>query len=305
MHVVSGSDDVLLTYQLTAGAFRGRLARLGPSVDTILRGHAYPAAVAALLAETMALATVLAGALKYQGKFILQAQGNGPVPLLVADVTSDGDLRGHARFEEDRLAAVLAGDGELSIPRLLGSGYLAFTVDQGPDTDRYQGIVELTGSTLADCAHQYFRQSEQIDTAIKIAVRGPEAGHGWRAAGLMLQRMPAGGGPILLEDGDEAWRRAVILMSSATAAEMVDPGLPGEKLLWRLFHDEGLAIAAARSLQARCRCSQRRVETTLRSFPRPEIEDMKDEHGRVVVTCEFCKAAYVYQDADLDRLYAS
>ena len=305
MHVVSRSDDVVLSCQLTAGAVRGRLARLGASIDTILRGHDYPPAVAALLAETTALAVVLAGALKYEGRFILQAQGDGPVPLLVADVSSDGDLRGYARFDDEKLAAALAGDGAPSVPRLIGSGYLAFTVDQGADTDRYQGIVELTGATLADCAHQYFRKSEQIETAIKIAVRPPQVGQGWRATGLMLQRMPASGAPILLEDGEEAWRRAVILMSTATAAEMVDPELPGDRLLWRLFHEEGVVVSALRPLRARCRCSSDRVETTLRSFPRAEIESMKDEHGRVVVTCEFCMADYVYADADLDRLYAA
>lgn len=304
MHVVSRSDDVVLSCQLTAGAVRGRLARLGASIDTILRGHDYPPAVAALLAETTALAVVLAGALKYEGRFILQAQGDGPVPLLVADVSSDGDLRGYARFDDEKLAAALAGDGAPSVPRLIGSGYLAFTVDQGADTDRYQGIVELTGATLADCAHQYFRKSEQIETAIKIAVRprrwGRDGGPPAHVAADAGQRRP-----ILLEDGEEAWRRAVILMSTATAAEMVDPELPGDRLLWRLFHEEGVVVSALRPLRARCRCSSDRVETTLRSFPRAEIESMKDEHGRVVVTCEFCMADYVYADADLDRLYAA
>lgn len=298
-------DDLLLAFQLTSGAFRGRLSRLGAAIDGILARHDYPPPVAALLAETVALAAVLAGALKYAGKFTLQIQGDGPVPLLVADVTSDGDLRGYARVESERLAAVLASDGDMSMPRLLGKGYLAFTVDQGPDTDRYQGIVELTGASLCDCVHQYFRQSEQLETALKVAVRAPEGDNGWRAAGLLLQRMPPSGAPILLEDVDELWRRAVILMGSATTAEMVDPALPGETLLWRLFHDDGLLLSPSRPLRARCRCSRERVEGTLRSFPRSDVEDMRDEAGRVVATCEFCKTSYDFGPADLERLYAS
>jgi len=296
-------DDLLLSFQLTSGAFRGRLARLGGAIDGILAKHAYAPPVAALLAETVALAAVLAGALKYDGKFTLQAQGNGPVSLLVADVTSDGDLRGYARVDDDRLAGLR--DDEGTLPGLLGTGYLAFTVDQGPDTDRYQGIVELAGASLADCVHEYFRRSEQIDSALKVAVRAPQSGGGWRAAGLLLQRMPPSGAPILLEDVDEAWRRAVILMSSATPPEMVDPALTGEALLWRLFHDDGLTVSTSRPLRARCRCSQSRVEGTLRSFPRHDVEEMKDETGRVVVTCEFCKTSYVFGHADLDGLYAS
>jgi len=296
------TQDLLLPFHIVAGLARGRMVRLGPALDEILRGHDYPRPVAALLGETLALAAALAGALKYEGVFTLQAQGDGPVSLLVADVTSAGHLRGYARFDAERVAE--AGS-DADMKRLLGAGYLAFTVDQGPDTDRYQGLVELEGATLAECADAYFERSEQLPTALKLAVDGGGEAP-WRAAALMLQRMPLGpNSPILTADeAEEGWRRAAILMSSATPAEMLDPELASERLLWRLFHAEGLAADEGRPLEARCRCSQDKVEGTLRSFPRDEIEGLRDEAGDVVVVCEFCKTRYAFDPAGLERLYA-
>ncbi len=296
------SQDIQLSFLIDSGAARGRLTRLGPGFAHIL-GH-YPPLVAQLLGETMALAAGLAGGLKYTGVFTLQVQGDGPVSLVVADVTSEGNIRGYARYDEPRLAEA---EADPTVPHLLGQGHLAFTVDQGPDTDRYQGIVELDGATLGECAQNYFRHSEQIASAIMLAAQEPRDGHGWRAGCLILQRMPLGtGAPVRDNDeADEAWRRAVILLASTRADELLDTGLAPERLLFRLYHDDQLKLLDAKALNARCRCSQERVETTLRSFPRAEIEDLRDEHGRVVVSCEFCHASYGFDEADLDRLYAS
>src|SRR5262249_10686585 len=145
--------------------------------------------------EAITLAVLLAGALKYDGVFTLQTKGDGPVRLMVADVTTAGAVRGYAQFDAGKLAA--AGPGALgSVPRLLGAGYIASTVDPGEHTQRYQGIVELQGATLAECAHHYFRQSEQLQAGIKVAVgRVPGTdGPRWRAGGLMMQRIPPEGG---------------------------------------------------------------------------------------------------------------
>ncbi len=167
-------DDLVQPFRIDPFALRGRLVRLGPALDHILSQHAYPEPVAAMLGEAITLAVVLAGALKYDGVFTLQTKGDGPIRLMVADVSTDGAVRGYAQYDQKKLDAVAraAGDAgvELSVPRLLGGGYIAFTVDQGEDTDRYQGIVELAGATLADCAQHYFRQSEQIQAGIKLAV---------------------------------------------------------------------------------------------------------------------------------------
>lgn len=296
-------SDLQVSFLIDRGAARGRLIRLDDAIDAILSGHGYPPLVGHLLGETVVLAAALAGGLKFEGIFTLQAQGSGPVSLIVADVTSDGDLRGYVRFDAERLAEVAA---DPSVPRLLGKGYMAFTVDQGPDTDRYQGIVELTGATLAECAQEYFRQSEQIPTAIMLACRPPEQGRGWRAGGLILQRMPLGAEAARAgEEAEDEWRRAVILMASTRVDELLDASLEPERLLYRLYHAEDLQLYEAHELAARCRCSLERVTVTLKSFPRDEIETMKDDHGEVVVTCEYCKATYAFDQQALDRLYAS
>lgn len=310
--------DRVLSFQLDALGVRGRLVRLGPALDAIIERHGYPLAVARPLAEAMTLCAALATSLKYDGIFTLQITGDGPIRLLVADLTSAGALRGYAQFDSWKLAIALgtgntdAPDGY--VPKLFGQGRLAFTVDQGGHGERYQGVVPLEGATLADCAHIYFRQSEQLPTGIKITARrdesadgGPEGGH-WRASALMVQQMPefdAGRLDADPEQREDDWRKAVILMASATEKEMLDPGLPGPKLLFRLFHAEGARLFERRPFAARCRCSRDRIDGVLKSIRREELADMRDSRGLVAVKCEFCSTEYTYDDGDLDRLYAS
>lgn len=297
------ADDVVIPFQLAGGLVRGRLVRLGAAVHGVVDGHDYPPRVGALLAETLALAGVLAGSLKYDGIFTLQAQGQGPVSLVVADITSAGALRGYARFDAEKVAGAAAG---APVPTLLGSGYLAFTVDQGLKVERYQGIVDLAGDTLADCAQAYFSQSEQLDTKVILVSAPPAQGHGWRSAALMIQRMPANqsGAPILTsDDADDAWRTACVLMASVTAQEMLSVDLAGETLLHRLFHAEALTQWDAKPLEARCRCSEQAVVRMLQSIPRAEIEGLKDDSGKVAITCEFCRTTYAFGDAELEKAY--
>lgn len=292
--------DYVQPFQIEAAGVRGRLVRLGASVDAVMAGHGYPPAVATLLAETLALTAVLASGLKYDGVFTLQIHGNGPVGLVLADLTSDGALRGYARFDNTLVEAVDPSTDAL-IPRLLGAGHMAFTVDQGPETERYQGITSLEGSTLTDCAHTYFRQSEQLDTAIVLCASDmatPDCQR--RAAALMIQRLPPAG--LVNMEAEDDWRRAVILMSSVSVAEMLDPALEPERLLYRLFHEDGVRIFRQRPLYHQCRCSRTRVERTLKAFPRAEIEDMAED-GIIRVTCEFCKAEYVLDEQARDRLF--
>lgn len=294
-------NDLILPFQVAGGAVRGRLVRLGPAVDAILDGHDYPPAVGKLLAETLALAGVLAGSLKYDGVFTLQAQGDGPVGLVLADVTSAGDIRGYARFDANKLAAA----ADTSVKGLFGTGYLAFTVDQGPKTDRYQGIVELNGATLADCAKEYFAQSEQLDTEVMVASRAPVEGAGWQVGALMIQRMPGSqpGAPIMTADESvEHWRTASILLASLSENELLalDPG----QVAFRLFHGEGLQAWEPKRLAAKCRCSLPKIASALRSIPRDEISALRDEKGEVTVTCEFCRTVYSFDDEALERVYA-
>jgi molecular chaperone Hsp33 len=310
----SSDDDQALPFQLDALGVRGRLVRLGPTLDDIIERHGYPLAVARPLAEAMVLCAALATSLKYDGIFTLQISGDGPIRLLVTDLTTDGALRGYAQFDSWKLAVALgAGNHDAPegyVPKLFGRGRLSFTVDQGQHTERYQGVVPLEGATLADCAHTYFRQSEQLPTGIKIAAQrtvDDGVGH-WRAAALMVQQMPefdAGRIDVDREQREDDWRRAVILMASATEAEMLDANLRGTTLLYRLFHQERPRQFERRPFVARCRCSRQRIDRVLRSIRREELGDMRDPSGRVVVKCEFCSTEYAYDDRDLDRIYAS
>lgn len=306
--------DRVLPFQLDALGVRGRLVRLGPALDEVIERHGYPLAVARPLAESMVLCATLATSLKYDGIFTLQISGDGPIRLLVTDLTSDGALRGYAQFDSWKLAIALGSGNEDVpagyIPKLFGQGRLTFTVDQGQYTERYQGVVPLEGPTLADCAHTYFRQSEQLPTGIKITARRSETDgqHHWHAASLMVQQMPefdAGRMGVDAEQREDDWRKAVILMASATEREMLDPALPGTTLLHRLFHQEGPRVFDRRPFGARCRCSRERIDNVLRSIRREELVDLRDKTGRVSVKCEFCSTEYAYDDGDLDRLYAA
>jgi molecular chaperone Hsp33 len=299
------ADDRVLPFQIESSALRGRIVRMGPLLDEVLRHHAYPRPVAERLAEMLALAALLSGALKFEGVFTLQIKGDGPVRLMVADVTSAGHMRGYAQFDSEAVTALTAGPMP-SVPKLFGAGYLALTVDQGAHTERYQGIVELTGSTLAECIHGYFRQSEQLEAAVIVAARPPTGGgiQGWRAGALMLQRLPTGGTEMALDEADEAWRRALILMSSCSPAELTAPDLLAEDVLYRLFHEEGVRVFRDHPLEARCRCSRERVVRVLEALPPQDIEEMKVEE-EVVVTCEFCSRTYRFSDADIAALARS
>ncbi len=311
--------DKVLPFQLDALGVRGRLIRLGPALDAIIERHGYPLAVARPLAEAMVLCATLATSLKYDGIFTLQISGDGPIRLLVADLTTDGALRGYAQFDSWKLAVALGtnkdGQGNTDapegyVPKLFGPGRLTFTVDQASHAQRYQGVVPLEGATLADCAHTYFRQSEQLPTGIKIAARREETAEGghWYASALMVQQMPefdAGRIDVDLEQREDDWRKAVILMASATEKEMLDPALPGQTLLFRLFHAEGARLFERRPFEARCRCSRERIDGVLKSIRREELADLRDSRGLVSVKCEFCSTDYDYDESDLDRIYAA
>ncbi|HYE50694.1 MAG TPA: Hsp33 family molecular chaperone HslO [Azospirillaceae bacterium] len=299
------ATDVVQPFQLDRSNLRGRIVRVGPTMDEILRRHAYPEPVAALLGQTITLAATLAAALKYEGIFTLQTKGDGPVRLMVADVTSVGDVRGYAQFDDDRLADVLASGAQPTLKALLGSGYLAFTVDQGEHTQRYQGIVELEGESLDDCVRHYFRQSEQLATGIAVGV-GRSADGGWRGGAIMLQALPDedSAGPVAKSSTlEDDWRRAMVLLGTCTVEELLDEGLPVNDLLYRLFHEERVRVYEPHGLRPSCRCSRERVQTVLRSIPRDELADMKTDEGVVAVTCEFCNSTYKFTEGDLDGVY--
>jgi molecular chaperone Hsp33 len=296
------ADNLLRPFQLERSALRGRVVRLGALVDRVLTRHDYPESVGRMLGELFVLAATLAGGLKFNGTFSLQIQSDGPVSLMLADCTNEGAMRGYARYDEARLARTSGTD----VQALLGHGRLAFTVDQNQLGQAYQGIVELSGPTLTDCMQTYFRQSEQLKTGLKIAVdRIADAdGARWRAGGIVIQRLAdEARDESSHEQAVEDWRRTMLLLGTATAAELVDPHLPPERLLLHLFHEEGVRVFTPHGLRFGCRCSRERVETMLRSFPEHELDEMRDDDGDVVVTCQFCNIDFRFDDAQLARLH--
>jgi molecular chaperone Hsp33 len=303
----ASADDLVQPFEIEPHGVRGRLVRLGTLLDTILKRHDYPPTVCTMLGQAIALAVALSSALKYDGIFTLQTKGDGPIRLLVADVTSLGAVRGYAQYDAEKLArAVAEGAGADSVPRLLGAGYLAFTVDQGEDTERYQGIVALEGPTLAQCVHHYFRQSEQIATGIKVAVEQRDDGR-WRGGALMVQRLPFEERQVLDADRDaidDHWRRSLMLMGSSTSAELTAPALDPNTLLYRLFHEDGVRVFRRHSVRAECRCSRARIERVLRSLPEDDRSSLGDADGTVTVTCEFCNGTYRF-DAEAVAAIAS
>ncbi len=296
------ADNLLRPFQLERSALRGRLVRLGGLVDRVLTGHDYPEPVGRLLGELLVLAATLAGGLKFRGTFSLQVKSAGPVTLMIADCTNDGAMRGYAKFDKGGVAAAAGG----GVPDLLGEGHLALTVDQSEAGQAYQGIVALTGDTLTTCMQTYFRQSEQVKTGLEIAVgrvADRDQWH-WRAGGIMVQRLAEPVAEGRAEQMEEDWRRTMLLLGTATEAELVDPHLAPERLLLRLFHEEGVRVFRPLDLSFGCRCSRARVDAMLRRFPPDELDDMKEADGHLVVTCEFCSATYRFDAAELALLHA-
>jgi len=278
---------------------RGRLVRLGPLADALLSRHDNHDAITRTSGQALALVAALASALKFRGSFSLQAKGDGPLAMLLADCTDMGALRFYARAKPDELAALLRLDPEPSSAALLGRGYLAFTVDQGPDMDRHQGIVEITGGSLAEMALHYFRTSEQLRCAIHLACDRTEAG--WRASALILEKIAGSGGidPDLDDEAqEESWRTARTLASTVTDAELLDDNLTAERLLYRLFHTEGVAADRPRALAYGCRCSRQRLAGILEGFSTDDLDHMAVD-GDIVMTCEFCNLAFRFARADV------
>ena len=299
-------DNVVQTFQLESNAIRGRSVRLGSVLDDILQAHDYPLPVAHLVAETITLTVLLSSMLKFDGIFTLQAKGDGPISMLVADMQSNGDLRGCATFDEERLtlareqlAALKTEEGsENHLAQYLGKGYIAFTVDQKMG-ERYQGIVDLQGSSLVDCAQHYFNQSEQITTSIKMAA-GLRDGK-WRAGGIMLQEVPEEGGENAHAIDDDEWNRASAFLESASQDELLDESLGSNELLHRLYHEEGVRVFEPLDLKHNCRCDEERVRNVLSSMSEEEVQDMAVD-GIISMRCEFCSHDYRFDSQSLKSL---
>ena len=320
----AANSDTVLPFQVDALDVRGRTVQLGPALNTLLERHAYPPAVSRILGEATILTSLLGTALKFEGRFQLQTRTDGPIDLLVVDFEAPDKLRGYARFNAERVKEVVSqtsSHASLSA-QLLGHGHLALTLDQGPHMNQYQGIVALEGQGLEEAAHQYFRQSEQIPTRLRVAVgeilNGEGPAHSWRGGGILVQFLPVsperqrqadfdpGDAPEGVEAPkfveDNAWLEARSLVETIEDHELLDPALSSERLLYRLFHERGVRVFEAMPVSAKPAAARRSGSgKCCRGSTRTERSAMVADDGRIGVTCEFCSKHYSFDPAEFGK----
>lgn len=316
-------DDRVVPFTVPDLDVRGRVVRLGPSLDRILDRHEYPEPVARVLGEAAALTVLLGTALKFEGRFQLQTKSDGAISMMVVDFNAPDSYRAVVHIDEAKLQQAIEQDA-LTTGELLGEGHLAMTVDQGSQMTRYQGVVALERQSLEEAGHQYFRQSEQIPTRIRLSVGAVVSGSGrqWRAGGLLVQFMPHSpdrlraadlhpgdapeGHEILSNDdpdgiSDDAWREARSLVETVEDHELLDPMLESERLLYRLFHERGARVFEPVMVQENCRCSRERVLGMLRGFSSEDRKAMVADDGTLGVTCEFCSRRYTFRADEVEE----
>jgi molecular chaperone Hsp33 len=284
-------DDVVSAFQIEGLPVRGRVVRLGAAVNEVLTRHDYPEPVANLLGEACALAALVGSSLKFEGRLIIQAQGDGPVRYVVVDYDTSGGLRGYCRFDPEEVAKASEGFARPGAKTLLGGGVFIMTLDQGADMDRYQGVTPIEGETLALCAEQYFQQSEQTPTRVRLAVGQVDTGEGpsWRAGGILIQSIA---GDETRGETKEAWTHAQAFFETTGEDELIDPTIDSPTLLWRLFNEDGVRLLEEKPMRAFCRCSDERIAVVMDSFSAEEVADMVEPDGKIHVTCEYCSRVY-------------
>lgn len=305
-----GPDDIALPFAVEPLSTRGRVARLGPALDAILKRHAYPEPVARLVGEAVALAVLLGSTLKTEGRFQLQTKTDGAVNMILVDFDAPSNLRALARYDADKLAEA-KGD-------LLGAGHLAFTIDPGGDLQRYQGVVPLEGQGFEAAAHAYFDRSEQIPTLVRLAAGQSLTPQGaqWRSGGILAQYLPPasqarrkadfdpGDAPEGVTrdavDEDDSWTEARAHAATTEDHELLDPTLSSERLLYRLFNERGVRVYEPARLFDACRCSAEKIDAMLQGFSREERLAMVGDDGRIGVTCEFCSVKRVFDPKDYE-----
>ena len=302
-------DDFIQTFMIDHSSIRGQFVRLDTVAHTILSRHSYPDIVSMMLAEMLVVAAILSQNLKSEGILTIQAKGDGPLSFLVVDAVYGGDLRGYAQMkegEEETLKNLTLNEKPATLSDVFGKGYLAITLDMGANPERYQSIVDLAGATLSDAMKNYFTQSQQVEMNIKLGVEltvDAKGDNGWRAAGMMIERLPRRSDSE--EDEDELsdqWNTARIFMDTLKNVEMLEPSITSWTLLNRLFGMEGVWAYQPHALKVGCRCNREKIETVLRSIAKEEMEQMLVD-GVVSVNCQFCNKAERFSQEELNSLY--
>lgn len=294
--LLGAGDDFVATFQIQNTSVRGRIARLGDGVlDPILKRHAYPRWAAHLLGEAVTLAVLVSASLKFDGKVMVQAQGEGPVSLMVAEARSDGGVRGYLRLNKEKWDFVdRVNKGQRPhIPQALGRGVMALLLQPNdPNQQPWQSMVPIEGATLSDCAQMWFSQSEQVPTRVKLAVAEisePGGTKRWRSGGALIQQVA---GDAARGATDEPWNNARHLFDTIEDIELVDPDVPSATLLLRLFHESGVRIEPPKGLVDKCTCSDEKLLDTLRQMPRNEIMSLAESDGAITADCQFCGRLY-------------
>ena len=280
------SKDVQQKFILDSCDARGQLVQLDDTWQEAIARTDYPPPVKQILGEAFVAAALLASTIKFDGKLTFQVRGQGPIHLLVVQVTNEGKLRGLARWSEvpesDKLQLAFGEDARMTI-----------TIEANRHAEPYQGIVPLEGDKLATALQTYFRTSEQLPTELYLAVSERSA------AGVLIQKLPIEERTYHDADG---WQRARVLCETLTVDELCTQS--AETLLHRLFHEEQVRLFDALPVEFHCSCSRERTDGMLLGLGRKEVDSIVEEQEKVEITCEFCDAQYIYDAIDVAALFA-
>lgn len=292
------ADDLVAAFQVDGHAARGRIVRMGAALDDIVSSHDHPPAVKRLVGEAVLLAALVGDSLKFDGRLIVQANGNGPVNFVVAEWNSGGAVRGFAQYS----GAPVSDDA--GVAQLLGTGSFAMTIDPGGEMERYQGVVALEGDRLSHCAERYFEQSEQTPTRIRLAV-GENVQTGgksnWRGGGAILQQIA---GDEARGDASADWDHCRALFETIADDELIDPDISAATLIYRLFHEDGARLFEPRTLTKHCPCNRERLVEILARFSEDEQAEMEKD-GKIGMTCEYCNVLFEFTPEDVDAAKGS
>ncbi|WP_300379310.1 Hsp33 family molecular chaperone HslO [Henriciella sp.] len=289
----SQPEDFVASFSSDTLPVSGRIVKMGrQSLSPILQRHAYPDHLGEILGEAMMLATLVGSGLKFDGRVMTQAEGDGPISMLVGEYRKDGGVRAYARFEQERWAYLeKVNKGEKPhMPQLFGPmGALGLIMVHNSETAQpYQGIVPLAKGSLAECAEDYFQKSEQIDTCLAMSVARDAAGE-WHGGGLMIQRIA---GDEARGDTMDGWREAQALFGTLTPEELRSEELSAADLLFRLFHEGGVRMEAPQLLNDHCTCNEDRLKGTLAGMSDESLREMVEPDGMLKVDCQFCARHY-------------
>lgn len=296
----------IVPFALEGAMVRGRLVRLGSALSDITDKHQYPEIINKYIAEMLALGAALIMDMKTSGAMTLQITNSAIVRMIVADVASNGDMRACATWDNEALNSLLEKNPNPSLAQLFAGGNLVFTVLLEHQSEHYQAIIELNGETLADCMHHYFRQSDQVPTALFACtdfLNSASSHHSYLAGAILLQRTPIDRSQSQedIEKDDDDWFTNISLLATLTPLELLSADISPEIVLHRLFHERDLSIFSLKTIQARCRCSKKRIETILANFSDEDLAETLID-GKVDVLCEFCSENYSFSEAEVQLL---